>query len=263
MREAAPLPAFQPPWLDSQIPRLVARLRPGDSRPATSMNRLILLRGIEHLVIGEGERVPSGYEVLSDLEMRWVLGRRGPLPRGTRLVRRARTRLVVHYEPPEQEEVELASFASPVEQLHWIEIELLDKEGAPVASTRCIIEFPSGKTQTAMTDRFGRVRVEDLPKGGDCWVTLPDLDADAWDQGNVKETKIEEEPWHWIELQLVDEEELPVPNLECVVALPDGGTRRLVSDDMGRIWVEGIQSPDDCMISFPALDAEAWEVVDG
>jgi hypothetical protein len=63
---------------------------------------------------------------------------------------------------------------------HWIEIELCDQAGKPMAATRYSIQLPNGATETGKLDKNGRARVERIP-GGNCKVTFPDLDGSSWD----------------------------------------------------------------------------------
>ncbi|MEM6990273.1 MAG: hypothetical protein AAF721_07245 [Myxococcota bacterium] len=143
---------------------------------------------------------------------------------------------------------------------HWIELEILGREEAPVVGTRCTIEAPGSRPFVDRTAEDGRVYRGDLPKEGDCWVTLPDVDAAVWDEGSVKETKLEEAPWHWLQLVVTDSRGFPVADLECTIEVPNEDPRTVRSDGEGRIWVQGLESADDCTISFPELDGDAWEL---
>jgi type VI secretion system secreted protein VgrG len=65
----------------------------------------------------------------------------------------------------------------------------------------------------------------------------------------------------WIEIELVDEEDNPIPGEKYRITLPDGKTLaegRL--DDKGFARVDGID-PGTCKITFPDLDKEAWRKV--
>jgi type VI secretion system secreted protein VgrG len=63
---------------------------------------------------------------------------------------------------------------------HWIEIELVDEDGKPVPGENYMITLPDGSTvATGTTDEKGRARVEGIDPG-QCKVTFPDLDKDAW-----------------------------------------------------------------------------------
>jgi len=73
----------------------------------------------------------------------------------------------------------------------------------------------------------------------------------------TKEEK--EEKKSWIEIELVDEEDHPVPGERYLVTLPDGETvAEGTLDEKGRARVDGIE-PGTCKITFPELDASAWE----
>jgi len=65
---------------------------------------------------------------------------------------------------------------------HWIEIQLVDEEGQPVAGEPYIVTLPDGSTVADGTlDEKGFARVEGIDPGT-CKVTFPNLDKDAWDK---------------------------------------------------------------------------------
>lgn len=66
------------------------------------------------------------------------------------------------------------------------------------------------------------------------------------------------EPAHYIELELVDQDEKPVGGESYIVKLPDGGTRTGRLDSNGRASVTGIKDPGSCQVSFPNLDVSVW-----
>lgn len=73
----------------------------------------------------------------------------------------------------------------------------------------------------------------------------------------TKEEK--EQKKSWIEIEMVDEEDQPVPGLAYRITLPDGETvAEGTLDPKGFARVEGIE-PGTCKITFPDLDQEAWE----
>ncbi len=112
----------------------------------------------------------------------------------------------------------------------------------------------------------------------------PDVaeDADVADPGEVAEIKAEQkqnkagkygseqvkphkpteeeiEEKSWIEIELVDEEDEPVPGEKYKITLPDGETiAEGTLDNNGFARVEGIDK-GTCKITFPELDKEAWE----
>ncbi|HXB72169.1 MAG TPA: type VI secretion system tip protein TssI/VgrG [Candidatus Acidoferrales bacterium] len=64
---------------------------------------------------------------------------------------------------------------------HWIEIELLDEAGKPVAGEPYRVTLPDGTTVADGTlDEKGKARVENVDPGT-CKVTFPNLDQEAWE----------------------------------------------------------------------------------
>ena len=71
-----------------------------------------------------------------------------------------------------------------------------------------------------------------------------------------------EAPAAWIEIELVGEDDRPIPGARYRITLPDGETvDEGTLDSNGWARVEGIDE-GTCKVSFPDLDAEAWEFVD-
>lgn len=105
-------------------------------------------------------------------------------------------------------------------------------------------------------------------------------EADTADPGEVAEMKAEqiekkegkygstpvetyepdEEKASWVEIELVDEEDQPVPGEKYRVELPDGSVAEGTLDEKGFARIDGID-PGTCKICFPELDKEAWEPV--
>jgi len=71
--------------------------------------------------------------------------------------------------------------------------------------------------------------------------------------------KSDEEKKSWIEIELVDEDDNPIPGERYKVTLPDGKTvAEGTLDENGFARVDGID-PGNCKITFPSLDKDAWE----
>lgn len=63
----------------------------------------------------------------------------------------------------------------------------------------------------------------------------------------------------WIEVELVDEEDQPVPGERYEITLPDGKTVASGTlDENGFARVDGID-PGTCQVTFPELDKDTWE----
>jgi hypothetical protein len=83
-------------------------------------------------------------------------------------------------------------------------------------------------------------------------------------EGEPEEREPEEdEEKTWIEIQLVDEADDPVPGQAWKITHPDGTTvarGRTNSEGVGR--VSGVENPGNCTITFTELDKEAWEFIE-
>lgn len=64
----------------------------------------------------------------------------------------------------------------------------------------------------------------------------------------------------WIEIELVDEAGKPVPREAYAVKLPNGQVRRGTLGEDGRARV-AVAEPGACEVTFPKLDAAAWETL--
>ncbi|HWC96385.1 MAG TPA: hypothetical protein VG456_06545 [Candidatus Sulfopaludibacter sp.] len=74
--------------------------------------------------------------------------------------------------------VQPCPFTKPV-PTHWIEIELIDEDNAPVPLIRYRVKLPNSEIVHGYLDKHGRARIETIP-GGTCEVTFPELDKEAW-----------------------------------------------------------------------------------
>jgi type VI secretion system secreted protein VgrG len=70
--------------------------------------------------------------------------------------------------------------AANKQKKHWIEIELRDEEDNPVAGERYQVTLPDGAAASGTLDDKGRARVDHIDPGN-CQVTFPNLDQDAWE----------------------------------------------------------------------------------
>lgn len=62
----------------------------------------------------------------------------------------------------------------------------------------------------------------------------------------------EEKPVHWVELELVDHDDRPVPNMECDLVFPDGRTRKVRTDAHGRARLADVR-PGNYEVQFTRL----------
>ena len=62
----------------------------------------------------------------------------------------------------------------------------------------------------------------------------------------------------WIEIELVDEDDKPVPGETYEITLSDGTVASGSLDEKGFARVDGIE-PGTCKVTFPRLDKDAWK----
>ncbi len=65
-------------------------------------------------------------------------------------------------------------------------------------------------------------------------------------------------PKAWIEIELVDEDGLPVEGERYTVETPDGDARHGTLDARGRARIDGID-PGTCTVCFPDRDGSVWD----
>lgn len=66
---------------------------------------------------------------------------------------------------------------------------------------------------------------------------------------------------HWIEVQLIGEDDEAISGARCQIVLPNGQTIVRTTDRFGLVRIDGVEEAGDCEISFLDLDTEAWENV--
>ena len=71
------------------------------------------------------------------------------------------------------------------------------------------------------------------------------------------ETAQKQQKKSWIEIELVDEEDKPVPGEAYRITVPDGSVAEGTLDEKGFARVEGFEK-GNCKVSFPNLDKESW-----
>jgi hypothetical protein len=67
-------------------------------------------------------------------------------------------------------------------------------------------------------------------------------------------------PPTWVEIELVGEDDEPIPGARYRITAPGGTVREGELDEEGRARLDGI-APGACRVTFPELDEDAWEPV--
>lgn len=72
---------------------------------------------------------------------------------------------------------------------------------------------------------------------------------------------LEAVPEYAIVIELVGEDDGPIPGVKYELALPDGSIRTGSLDSDGRAELGSLTDPGDCKVCFPTLDQDAWEYI--
>ena len=64
---------------------------------------------------------------------------------------------------------------------HWIMIEMVGEDDSPLKDEPYHITLPDGSVKEGNLDGKGSVMIEDILVPGDCIVTFPELDSEAWE----------------------------------------------------------------------------------
>lgn len=83
-------------------------------------------------------------------------------------------------------------------------------------------------------------------------------DLSSFDRHTAVGSAVQSCPLVWIEIELLDEENQPVPGEGYRIELPNGSVVEGALNSKGRARHDGIR-PGNCKITFPNLDKEAWE----
>jgi hypothetical protein len=81
--------------------------------------------------------------------------------------------------PANQAESPPVAPGDPTAELSWIELRLVGEDGSPIAGERYRVTPSSGNVREGYLDASGSVRLHGL-RSGDCELTFPDLDKQAW-----------------------------------------------------------------------------------
>jgi uncharacterized Zn-binding protein involved in type VI secretion len=67
----------------------------------------------------------------------------------------------------------------PITGKAWIEVEVIDLNGAPLPYRHVTVTDAGGTERTTFSDAKGMIRIDGITPG-DCKITLPDLDQSSW-----------------------------------------------------------------------------------
>jgi len=67
-------------------------------------------------------------------------------------------------------------------KLNWILIDLLGEDDKPIPDEKYKLEMPDGTVKESSLDESGRGFIYDIEKKGECKISFPDIDKDAWEK---------------------------------------------------------------------------------
>jgi len=80
-------------------------------------------------------------------------------------------------------------------------------------------------------------------------------------EAEADESQAEEKTTTWIEIELVGEDDKPIPGEKYRITLPDQSIAEGTLDHQGWARVAGFEA-GQCTITFPDLDKDAWEFIE-
>ena len=149
----------------------------------------------------------------------------------------------------------------------WIELELTDMDGNAMPGERYWIKLPDGTVREGALDEHGRAYFGDLDPGS-AEIRWPDRDGEATEnamplgQGTPRTSSggpsaarsaVERT---WVELELLDMADQPVPHERYWIKLPDGTVREGALDALGLAFFDDLD-PGQCTIRWLGRDEEA------
>jgi hypothetical protein len=138
----------------------------------------------------------------------------------------------------------------------WVELALQDDRDEPVAGARYRLVDPAGDPHEGTLDGAGRARVA-FDSVGACVVTFPDIDTRDWEVDPEGQAPAPDMPLGpaWVEVVVRDELDAPLADSPYRVLLPDGSVVEGRLDAEGRLRVEGLPAPGECVLTLTGLDA--------
>lgn len=147
--------------------------------PATAVSDGELLDALAGRIVSEGLYVVSCADT-------WLASIQGTLTESSSAAAAASTaaasssaQATTPLQDEEAAQAAAATTATEPEEPHYIEIELRDEEGKPIANEAWFVELPDGTSKSGRTDANGYARIDGIDPGT-AKVSFPDLDKSAY-----------------------------------------------------------------------------------
>jgi hypothetical protein len=128
------------------------------------------------------------------------------------------------------------------EELTYIEVEIVDQDGNPVAGRAYTLTLPDGTKQTGRVPTSGILHVGDLEPGSG-QIDFNVDDGDAQDAGDLD---VDDSPY--VDFQILDDDGNPIPNIAFVLQLSDGTTKDGLTDENGHAHVGNLVDGDCTLV---------------
>lgn len=134
-------------------------------------------------------------------------------------------------------------------------------EDADIADPGKVAEIKAEQRQTK-SGKYGSEQVKPFkpPQAGAIAAGPKAGGATAGEQA-AEQLKEEEKQQSWIEIELLDDRNEPIPGEKYRITVPDGRVAEGTLDENGWARVEGFE-PSECKVSFPNLDKDTWKFVE-
>lgn len=210
------------------------------------------LRGLRSEMAACGERAVHG---MSDDELRARAA--ALLVRGTlRIARMPATPRIGDWDfQPSSTAEDSALGPLPEADLGWIEFEVFDELGKPLASEPYELVLPDGSNRTGTLDGKGFARVEPMEHGV-CELRFPRRDKLDWDPSLERYDRTGPT---WVEIELLDADGKPCAEEPFVIHCADGRKIGGQLDESGQARVEDLVA-DECGVEFTRRDWRDLEI---
>lgn len=128
----------------------------------------------------------------------------------------------------------------------WIEVQLLDEDGVGVPREPYWVRLPNGEVREGRLDDNGLVRFDPIPCGI-CLVRFPR------NKSPIEQEAARAKGDHWIEVRLLDLDDVPLAGEQYAITLPDNSKRNGKLDARGIARLDGIPE-GTCIVEFPGID---------
>lgn len=134
-------------------------------------------------------------------------------------------------------------------------------EDADVADPGKVAEIKAEQRQTK-SGKYGSEQVKPFkPPQAGAIAAGPKAGGAAAGEQTAELLKEEEKKQSWIEIELLDDRNEPIPGEKYRITVSDGRVAEGTLDENGWARVEGFE-PGECKVSFPDLDKDVWDFVE-